>query len=71
MDKDIVKIIVEYDNGSTENIDKGVLSIIEEGEETIAMNMKCIKMSGQDMHTFFDLVFQMAVKIGYFDEDKD
>ena len=71
-DKDISKIILQYSDGSTKDIDKGFIAKvepIEQGDQTeITFNL--VNISGSDLKVMISAIVELGFKLGMFNSDE-
>lgn len=75
MEKSAIKITVAYDDGSTQDLDKGlVFRLTEKPEaEQVEITAEMVSMSGKDLYTVVGAAVELGVKLGMFNglEDDD
>lgn len=66
LDKKIEKIIAVYDDGSTEQIEKGVLTQMSEvsDDDTISFNFKFLNTEKGEIIEFVDAVVRFGCQVG-------
>lgn len=67
-EKDIKKIIIEYDDGSKEEIEKAFVGIYNEDDISGEVNVtfKFSKFSGKDLYLFVSSAIELGKKMGFF-----
>ena len=60
----IEKITITYENGTTKNIDKGLVITIDKEDEEIYMNMEFLKIGGKELRTIMYGCVEMLQKLG-------
>lgn len=71
--KDIKNITVNYDNGETETLNKGVVvgfDEIDNEEETIKVGYRMCDIKGEDLYLIVNAVIALAQKLGMLDEEE-
>lgn len=71
--KGVKNITVNYDNGETETLNKGVVidfDEIDNEEETIKVRYRMCDIKGKDLPLLVDSVMALAEKLGMFDEEE-
>lgn len=69
-----VKITVTYDDGSVEELDKGLAFRFEDNEDTPEREVivaEMVNMTGRDLYTVVSAVVEMGMKLGMFGGDCD
>ena len=68
MEKNAVKITVTYDDGSTKDLEKGLVwSLTDKPEdEQVEITAEMVAMSGKDLFTVVSAAIEMGVKLGMF-----
>lgn len=71
MKKDAVKITVTYDDGTTKDLEKGLVWFLTEKPETetVEITAEMISMSGKDLYTVVSAAIEMGVKLGMFNSE--
>lgn len=67
-EKTAVKIAITYDDGSTVELDKGlVFRIADVDENTSTVTAEMLNMSGRDLYTVVSGAIELGQKLGMFD----
>lgn len=68
MEKSAVKITVTYDDGTTKDLEKGLVWCLTDRPETeqVEVTAEMIAMSGKDLFTVVSAAIEMGVKLGMF-----
>lgn len=68
-EKTAVKIAVTYDDGSTVELDKGLVFRIADNEDgTATVTAEMLNMSGRDLFTVVSGSIELGQKLGMFDD---
>lgn len=71
--KGVKNITVNYDNGETETLNKGVVvgfDEIDNEEETIKVRYRMCDIKGEDLYLIVNAVIALAQKLGMLDEEE-
>lgn len=71
--KGVKNITVNYDNGETETLNKGVVvgfDEIDNEEETIKVRHRMCDIKGEDLYLIVNAVIALAQKLGMLDEEE-
>lgn len=71
--KGVKNITVNYDNGETETLNKGVVvgfDEIDNEEETINVRYRMCDIKGEDLYLIVNAVIALAQKLGMLDEEE-
>jgi hypothetical protein len=71
--KGVKNITVNYDNGETETLNKGVVvdfDEIDNEEETIKVRCRMCDIKGKDLYLIVNAVIALAQKLGMLDEEE-
>ena len=72
--RNITSIVVNYDNGEIETLNKGIVVSFDEidnEEETIKFRYRMCDIKGKDLHLIVHAVVALAHKFGIFDKGGD
>ena len=71
MENNAVKITVTYDDGTTKDLEKGLVWCLTEKPETetVEITAEMIAMSGKDLYTVVSAAIKMGVKLGMFNTE--
>jgi hypothetical protein len=68
--KDVEKIMVHYEDGTTKDIEKGVVFTMQDtGHGECSITAEMVNIAGRDLYTIVSGVIEMAYKIGMFNDD--
>lgn len=68
-ERSAVKIIVTYDDGSVEELDKGLAFRFEDNEDdpdVAHITAELVNMTGRDLYTVVGAAVELGVKLGMF-----
>lgn len=63
------RIIIEYEDGTIEEIEKGFVARLSENDETITANFSLAGVAGKDLKLLVLSVLELAQKLGLFKEE--
>ena len=68
MEKNAVKITVTYDDGTTKDLEKGLVWCLTDKPEIeqVEVTAEMVAMSGKDLFTVVSAAIEMGVKLGMF-----
>lgn len=68
MEKSAVKITVTYDDGTTKDLEKGLVWCLTDKpeDEQVEITAEMVAMSGKDLFTVVSAAIEMGVKLGMF-----
>lgn len=72
-EKDIEKIVLHYDDGTTETVDKGFIASLtsSDDDETCEITFHMAHISGDELCNMIEGVATLGIKLGLFGGDKD
>ena len=73
MEKNAVKITVTYDDGSTKDLEKGLVwSLTDKPEdEQVEVTAEMVAMSGKDLYTVVGAAVELGMRLGMFNGSED
>lgn len=68
-EKSAVKIAITYDDGTTKELEKGLVWCVADipGEEKAEITVEMVSMSGKDLFTIVSAAIEMGDRLGMFD----
>ena len=71
-EKGIEKIVLHYDDGTTETVDKGfIASLTSSDDETCEITFHMAHISGNELCNMIEGVATLGIKLGLFGGDKN
>lgn len=70
-ERDIQKIVIHYDDGTEETINKGFIGSMEEKEGNIEMVFHMCHIPGRDLENIIWGILQLGDKLGMFENQED